>query len=97
VEGHGAEAAELGWHALTLFSVHPSFGTRRGDWCGRPMPCTCPMHEMTERYLKMHLQDAVSGCDGTEVRAGRTASSRVRHGTTEDAHENSVLPDCPIL
>ncbi|ACA19056.1 conserved hypothetical protein [Methylobacterium sp. 4-46] len=55
VDEFGAEAARLGWDALTLFSVHPQAGIVRGDCCGVMMPCSYPVFELAEAYLTTHL------------------------------------------
>jgi hypothetical protein len=34
LERFGAQAVELGWTDLDLFSVHPQHGTIRPDFCG---------------------------------------------------------------
>ncbi|WP_236728697.1 hypothetical protein [Methylobacterium sp. WSM2598] len=55
VDEFGAEAARLGWDALTLFSVHPQAGIVRGDCCGVMMPCSYPVFELAGAYLTTHL------------------------------------------
>ncbi|WFT83798.1 hypothetical protein QA634_35280 (plasmid) [Methylobacterium sp. CB376] len=55
VDEFGAEAARLGWDTILLFGVHPQAGIIRGDWSGVMMPCSYPVFEVTEAYLKKHL------------------------------------------
>ncbi|MGY2053141.1 hypothetical protein [Methylobacterium sp. JK268] len=54
VDEFGTEADRLGWDTLTLFGVHPEAGAIRGDWCGVLIPCSYPVFEVTERYLRQH-------------------------------------------
>ncbi|MFE1603347.1 hypothetical protein [Methylobacterium sp. ID0610] len=55
VDDFGPQAAALGWDTLTLFGVHPTSGTRRGDWSGVLMPCVYPVYEVNSEFLRVHL------------------------------------------
>jgi hypothetical protein len=55
VDDFGPQADALGWDTVILFGVHPKSGVIRADWCGVLMPCSYPVHEVTEEYLRKHV------------------------------------------
>ncbi|ACA21121.1 hypothetical protein M446_6878 [Methylobacterium sp. 4-46] len=93
VDEFGAEAAHLGWDTLTLSSAHPQAGIVRGDWCGVMMPCSYPVFEVTEAYLKKHLWTSWKRKPGATAACPFGSSSVAEAATIERLYKRKLITD----